>query len=69
MKKFEYTVLDVPAKGFWFGGKINHQELSTKLNELGSLGWEVVSSVNTNTYQNASRGVVIILKREKGIPH
>jgi Domain of unknown function (DUF4177) len=63
MKKFEYKVLDVPAKGF-FGGKINHQELSDKLNELGREGWDAVSMGNTNMYSNASRGIIVILKRE-----
>ncbi|HEX8334483.1 MAG TPA: DUF4177 domain-containing protein [Segetibacter sp.] len=63
MNKFEYKVLDVPAKGVWFGGKIDHQELSDKLNELGTQGWEVVSMSNTNMINNASRGITIILKR------
>jgi hypothetical protein len=63
MNKFEYKVLDVPSKGMWFGGKIDHQELSDKLNELGKQGWEVVSMSNTNMYNNASRGLIIILKR------
>jgi Domain of unknown function (DUF4177) len=64
MKNFEYKVLDVPAYGFWYGGKIDHQELSTKLNELGRQGWEVVSSGVTNMWGGASRGVYIVLKRE-----
>ncbi len=63
MKKFEYTVLDVPAKGFW-GGKINYKELSGKLNELGKNGWEVVSSGETNMWRGASRGIFLILKKE-----
>lgn len=63
MKKFEYTVLDVPSKGFW-GGKIDYVSLTAKLNELGKKGWEVVSSNDTTMYQSASRAVIIILKRE-----
>jgi hypothetical protein len=63
MNKFEYKVLDVPAKGFWFGGKINHQDLSDKLNDLGNLGWEVCSMTNTVMYNSATRGLIIILKR------
>jgi hypothetical protein len=63
MDRFEYKVLDVPAKGIWFGGKIDHQELSDKLNTLGQQGWEVVSMSSTNMYNNASRGMIIILKR------
>ncbi|RIV22356.1 DUF4177 domain-containing protein [Fibrisoma montanum] len=63
MRKFEYMVLDVPAGGFW-GGKVNFDELTHKLNELGNLGWEVTTTTDTNTFDGASRGVLIILKRE-----
>lgn len=63
MKKFEYDVLDVPTEG-WFGGKVDFEELSTKLNELGKQGWEVVSTTDTNMWRGASRGLIIILKRE-----
>lgn len=63
MKKFEYTVLDVPSKGFW-GGKIDYNSLTSKLNELGKKGWEVASSNDTTSYRGASRAVIIILKRE-----
>ncbi len=63
MKKFEYKVLDVPTKG-WFGGKVDYQELANSLNSAGKEGWEVVSMANTNMYNNASRSVIIVLKRE-----
>jgi hypothetical protein len=64
MKKFEYKVLDVVAKGF-FGGKVDFVALSDKLNELGEEGWEVVAMEDTNMYEGASRSIIIILKREK----
>jgi hypothetical protein len=54
----------VLAKGF-FGGKVDFQALSDKLNELGEEGWEVVAMEDTNMYEGASRSIVIILKREK----
>ncbi len=63
MKKFEYRVLDVPTGG-WFGGKVNLKELAIKLNEVGQDGWEVVNATDTNMWEGASRGVIIILKRE-----
>ncbi len=63
MKKFEYKVLDVPSRGF-FGGNINYQELSDRLNEHGQQGWEAVSMGGTTMYSNATRGMIIILKRE-----
>lgn len=66
MQKFEYKILDVPAtKGWWSsGGKVNFQELSNKLNELGHEGWEVIGSTDLNRYHGESRNVMIILKRK-----
>ncbi len=63
MKKFEYKVLDAPAKGF-FGGKINFQELAIKLNDLGKEGWELITGTDTVMYEGASRGLILIMKRE-----
>lgn len=62
MRKFEYTVLDVPTKGFW--GKIDNDSLKAKLNELGAKGWEISISNDTNMHQGTSRTTIIILKRE-----
>ncbi len=64
MKRFEYKVLEVATRFSWSGGKINLQDLTNKLNELGKQGWEVVNTTDTNMYQGASRGLIIILKRE-----
>ncbi|GAB3262989.1 hypothetical protein GCM10027347_29200 [Larkinella harenae] len=63
MKKFEYRMLQVPVGGFW-GGKIDNQELLDKLNELGSEGWEIASSLSTNRYEGQTHSAFIILKRE-----
>ncbi len=63
MKKFEYTVLDVPFKGFW-NSKVDHGALAQKLNELGKNGWEVATLTDTNMYQGSSKTIIIILKRE-----
>ena len=64
MKKFEYKLLDVVAKGWFYGGKIDNQELTNKLNELGREGWEVVSSADLNMRNGESRSLIVILKRE-----
>jgi hypothetical protein len=45
MKTFENTILDVPASGFWWGGRVDYSGLSKKLNEMGRKGWEVVARV------------------------
>jgi len=63
MKKYEYTVLEVPSKGF-FGMKIDYKALAAKLNELGKQGWELGKATDATWHQSASRTVIIILKRE-----
>jgi len=63
MKRFEYKVLDIPTTG-WFGGKVDYQALADKLNEVGRQGWEVITMGSPNKYDNGSRNVIIILKRE-----
>lgn len=64
MKKFEYRILDVAAGGFWTN-TIDAQALTDKLNELGDEGWEVVSSVDMNRHQGQTKGILIMLKRER----
>lgn len=65
MKKFEYRILDVATVGFWSGGgKIDVQQLTDKLNELGQEGWEIASSVDLNMAQGQSRSAIVMLKRE-----
>lgn len=64
MKRFEYRTLEVAAdKGFW-GGKVDAQELTNKLNELGKDGWEIASAVDLSWGEGSSRNVLIMLKRE-----
>ncbi|GAB3021032.1 DUF4177 domain-containing protein [Spirosoma pulveris] len=63
MKKFEYLVLDVASTGFW-SNKIDTQELTDTLNQLGSEGWELTSMVDVNQQQGATKGLLVTLKRE-----
>ncbi|AQG78141.1 DUF4177 domain-containing protein [Spirosoma montaniterrae] len=63
MKRFEYRIIDITAKG-WLGGKVDAQDLTDKLNEMGREGWEVVSVVDTEVYGGGSRGLLVTLKRE-----
>jgi hypothetical protein len=61
MKRFEYRLLDTTS-GIFSG--IDYQELTNRLNLLGSQGWEVVSVVDTIFTHNKVRGLLITLKRE-----
>ena len=62
MKKFEYKVLEISAKGFW-GIRVDIEEISQKINELGKQGWEAIThSADMNA--SGKRTVIIILKRE-----
>ena len=63
MQKFEYTVIEIPTKGFW-GYKIDFETLNAQLNEMGRKGWEVITLSNSNLHQGSSKGMLIILKRE-----
>ena len=62
MKQFEYTLLEVPHKGFW-GYAVDHEALTLKLNELGRKGWEV-ALINDMYKSSGTAKAVIILKRE-----
>jgi len=62
MKRFEYMTLNVAA-GIW-KGQIDEEELTNKLNELGRVGWELVSTSDLNWAQAGTIGLILILKRE-----
>lgn len=63
MKRFEYKTLKTKEKGFW-SGKLDTEELELYLNKLGFEGWEMVSSVETNTYQGGTNEIIFVFKRE-----
>lgn len=63
MKRFEYKTLKTREKGFW-SGKLDTEELELYLNKLGFEGWEMVSSVETNTYQGGTNEIIFVFKRE-----
>ena len=64
MQKFEYKILDLPASGTWTGSvKVDLQQLTTTLNELGRQGWEIVNGMDINRAYGATIDVIIILKR------
>ena len=60
MKKLEYRLLD--TNNSIFKG-IDYKELTEQLNRLGSLGWEVVSTVSI-TAGGQTTSLLTTLKRE-----
>ncbi|MCK5817455.1 MAG: DUF4177 domain-containing protein [Candidatus Marinimicrobia bacterium] len=62
MKKWDYKVVEFGSGGF-LGGNINTQKVETQLNELGKLGWELVTSYSTNAGYGATKKLVYTLKK------
>ncbi len=63
MDKFEYKTLFTDTKGV-FGGKVDKYSFQNELNELGSQGWELVSTVATAQSYGNTRWVISVLKRK-----
>ncbi|WP_026476945.1 DUF4177 domain-containing protein [Alkaliphilus transvaalensis] len=63
MKNWSYKVIEFESKGV-FGGLIDSQDIEKRLNELGSLGWEVVSTITTNEGNGKTKMIVYTLKKE-----
>jgi len=61
--KWEYMTLMLRAHGVFFGGSIDGQTLTDKLNQLGKEGWELVSVFDTSMLQGRTRDVFAVLKR------
>ena len=66
MAFWEYKTLTIKAEGWFVGGRVDTNKLNQEINELGSLGWELVSGFDINQAGGASREIVIIFKRSKG---
>lgn len=65
MQQFEYKIYRIARKSLW-NNKVDYEAIEKELNELGSKGWEVVSSTNSQLYENKLTGTFIILKRLLG---
>jgi len=63
MDRFEYKTLFTDAKGM-FGGKVDRFTFENELQELGSQGWELVSSVATAQSYGSTRWIISIFKRK-----
>jgi hypothetical protein len=60
---FMYRVEHFWAGGF-FSGKINKAEVETRLNELATLGWEVISSTFANRFFGETHNIIYTLRKE-----
>ncbi|HHT57920.1 MAG TPA: DUF4177 domain-containing protein [Herbinix luporum] len=63
---WEYKAIEFTTRG-WSGGILNTVEFNHKLNEYGKEGWELVNCFDTNQTNGASRKVIAVFKREKGV--
>lgn len=63
MDKFEYKTLFIDAKGV-FGGKVDPYTFQNELNELGSQGWELVSTVAAAQSYGSTRWIISTFKRK-----
>lgn len=62
MEQFEYLTYLYDTAGF-FGGKVDVEELQYVFNGLGKDGWELVSSVDTNQTNGATKSILFVFKR------
>ena len=62
--RWEYRTIMLRAGGVLFGGAVDGQELTDRLNELGAEGWELVTAFDTNMARGRTRDVLAVLKRE-----
>ncbi|MGI4741128.1 MAG: DUF4177 domain-containing protein [Janthinobacterium lividum] len=60
MKRFEYKLLS-SENGVFRG--LEYEKLTTQLNQLGQLGWELVTTTNIAS-AGSTTSVLITLKRE-----
>ena len=61
--QWEYKTIDYKQTSF-FGGSVKLEPLEEQLNELGRIGWELVSVVS-NRRGSGAPGLVLVLKRRR----
>lgn len=62
---WEYMVLDVGVSG-WLGPTVDGDALTSKLNELGADGWEVIGLTGMAIGEGRTKDLIVILKRPRG---
>ena len=64
MQKWEYRTIKLDTKGM-LGGILDTAAFDSLLNQLGSEGWELVATFDTNQSYGASREAVAVFKRPR----
>jgi hypothetical protein len=62
--RWEYRTIMLRAGGVFFGGAVDGQELTDRLNELGAEGWELTTAFDTAMGHGRTRDVIAVLKRQ-----
>ena len=60
--KWEYKTIKLRTTGF-MSGKFDEAQLDGMMNELGSVGWELTASFDTNERYGNTKDIVVIFKR------
>jgi len=64
MTTWEYKTIQVKTQhGFWGGGSVDIDDFDSKLNELGQLGWELVTSTTVTQDLGSGGRILAIFKR------
>lgn len=63
MEKFEYKTLFTDVTGI-FGGKVDQTTYQFELNELGTRGWELISTVPSAQSYGSTNVIISIFKRK-----
>jgi hypothetical protein len=61
--KWEYKTIKIGVVGFLKGVDFDEEELTSYMNKLGRVGWELVSSFDTNEGKGNTLHIVLIFKR------
>lgn len=61
--KWEYKTIKIGVVGFFKGVDFNENEVTENMNKLGRVGWELVSSFDTNEGHGNTLHIVLIFKR------
>lgn len=63
MEKWEYKSTKLETRGM-MGGILELDEFNSKLNMLGSQGWELVSCMTTSRGNGYTREAIAVFKRQ-----